>query len=41
MTRSARDDNAAPNGTRNSTALSKEQRLFRGYRTVATAGGGG
>lgn len=41
MTRSARDDNAAPSGASNSAALSKEHRLFRGYRTVVTAGGGG
>lgn len=41
MTRSARDDNAAPSGAVNSAALSMEHRLFRGYRTVVSAGGGG
>lgn len=34
MWRSARDDNAAPSGAGNSTTLSKEHRLLRGYRTA-------
>lgn len=37
VTRSARDDNAAPSGAGNLAALSKEHRLLRGYRKVVVA----